>query len=182
MKNYIAKWEEIIESRRNVLIDFELLRERTAESVQQEMTWTVIHTVVSTEIASTPERLAALYADYEGWPLLFPATIRGVRLLSDDGQHKTIEVDHITEGKVINILMVVSLCEIQLEEFKPSFNARFINRFEAAGKGTRYSIAADVQLKGTVCMLGPLLRPIVRSRLKKLVLEPMRAAVYGNMQ
>jgi len=76
----------------------------------------VVHTVVSAEIGAPPEPVAAFYADYEGWPRLFPATIRGVRHLSDDGQRKTIEVDHVSEGKVINILIVVSLQEIRLEE------------------------------------------------------------------
>jgi hypothetical protein len=138
--------------------------------------WTMIHTVVSTEIDAPPERVSALYADYEAWPGLFPATIRGVRLLADDGQRKTIEVDHATEGKVINIMSAVSPREIQLEEFKLRFDARFINRFEAAGQGTRYSIVADVQLKGAARVLGPLVMPIVRARLSRFVLEPMRAA------
>jgi Polyketide cyclase / dehydrase and lipid transport len=139
--------------------------------------WAMIHAVVSTEINAPPERLAALYADYEGWPRLFPATIRGVRLLADDGQRKTIEVDHVTEGKVINIMNAVSPREIQLEEFKRRFDARFINRFEAFGQGTRYSVVADVRLKGAARLLGPLVTPIVRARLNTFLLEPMRAAV-----
>jgi SAM-dependent methyltransferase len=120
--------------------------------------------------------VAALYADWVGWPRLFPATIRGVRLLADDGQRKTIEVDHATEGKVINIMMMVSPHEIRLEEFRRRFDARFINRFEAIGQRTRYSIVAEVQLKGVARALGPLAPPIVRARLNRFVLEPMRAA------
>jgi hypothetical protein len=58
--------------------------------------WAMIHTVVSAEIDAPPERVAALYADYEGWLRLFPATIRGVRLVATDGQRKSIEVDHAT--------------------------------------------------------------------------------------
>lgn len=142
--------------------------------------WSMIHTVVSREINAPPERVAALYANYEGWPRLFPATIRGVRLLADDGQRKTIEVDHTTEGKVINIMIVVSPSEIRLQEFKPRFDARFINRFEAAGQGTRYSIVADVQLKGAARVLGPLITLIVRARLSRFVLEPMMVAVEGS--
>ena len=141
---------------------------------------TMIHAVVSTEISAPPELVAGLYADYRGWPRLFPATIRGVRLLADDGHRKTIEVDHATEGKVINIMMVVSPQEIQLEEFKPRFDARFINRFEPAGQGTRYSIVADVQLKGVARALAPLVPPIVRARLNRFVFEPMRAAVESE--
>lgn len=142
----------------------------------------MVRTVVSADINAPPERLAALYADWAGWPRLFPATIRGVRLLADDGPRKTVEVDHATEGKVINIMMVVSPHEIRLEEFKRRFDARFINRFEAAGQGTRYSIVAEVQLKGVARALGPLVTPIVRARLKRFVLEPMRAAAESGQQ
>jgi hypothetical protein len=142
--------------------------------------WAMIDTVVSTHINAPPERVAALYAEYEGWPQVFPATIRGVRLLADDGQRKTIEVDHATEGKVINIMTAVSSREIRLEEFKRRFDARLMNRFEAAGEGTRYSIVADVRLKGAARALGPLVTPIVRARLNRFVLEPMRAAVEGG--
>ena len=137
----------------------------------------MVHTVVSTDISAPPELVATLYADYDGWSRLFPATIRRVRLLAYDGQRKIIEVDHATEGKVINIMMVVSPHEIWLEEFKRRFDARFINRFEAACEGTRYSIVADVQLKGMARALAPLVPRIVRARLNRFVLEPMRAAV-----
>ena len=137
----------------------------------------MVHTVVSAEIGAPPELVSALYADYEGWPRLFPATIRGVRLLADEGQRKTIEIAHASEGKVINILILVSPQEIRLEEFMRRFDARFINRFEAAGQATRYSIVADVQLKGVARALAPLAPPIVRVRLNRFVLEPMRAAV-----
>ena len=141
----------------------------------------MVRTVVSADINAPPERLAALYADWAGWPRLFPATIRGVRLLADDGQRKTVEVDHATEGKVINIMMVVSPHEIRLEEFKRRFDARFINQFEAAGQGTRYSIVAEVQLKGVARALAPLAPPIVRARLNRFVLEPMRAAAESGL-
>jgi hypothetical protein len=104
-----------------------------------------------------------------------------VRLLADDGQRKTIEVDHATEGKVINIMMMVSPHEIRLEEFKRRFDARFINRFEAAGQRTRYSIVAEVQLKGVARALSPLAPPIVRARLNRFVLEPMRAAAESEL-
>src|SRR5262245_57204909 len=137
----------------------------------------MIRTVVSAEISAPPHQVAALYADYEGWPQLFPATIRGVRLLADDGDRKTIEVDHAIEGKAINIMTRVSPDEIRLEEFKRRFDARFLNRFEAAGRGTRYSIVAEVQLKGAARVLATLASPIVRARLNRFVLEPMRAAV-----
>jgi hypothetical protein len=76
-----------------------------------------VHTVVSTEIGAPPELVAALYADYRGWPRLFPATICGVRLLADDSQRKTIEVDHASEGRAINIMVVVSPNETQRPDY-----------------------------------------------------------------
>ena len=142
----------------------------------------MVHTIVSTQISAPPEQVAALYADYAGWPRLFPDTISGVRLVADDGQSKTIEVDHVTEGKVINIMRVISAHEIRLEEFKRRFEARFINRFEAAGQGTRYSVAAAVQLKGVLRVLSFMAAPIVRARLIRFVLEPMRAAAEGGLR
>ncbi len=138
----------------------------------------MVHTVVSTEISAPPDQVAALYADYEGWPRLFPATIHGVRLLADGGERKIIEVDHATEGKVINIMTLVSPDEIRLEEFKRRFDARFLNRFEAAGRGTRYSIVAEVQLKGAARVLATLASPIVRARLSPSIFNRTR----GNSQ
>jgi hypothetical protein len=40
-----------------------------------------------------------------------------VRLLADDGQRKTIEVDHASEGRAINILVVVSPNETQRPDY-----------------------------------------------------------------
>jgi len=39
---------------------------------------------------------------------------------------------------------------------------------KAAGHGTRYSIVAEVQLKGVVRVLGPIVTPIVNARLNRL--------------
>ena len=141
----------------------------------------MVHTALSLRIAAPPERVAAMYADYEQWPRLFPATIRGVRRLAVHGPCQKIEVSHTSEGKVINIMITISPLQIQLDEFKRHFDARFLNSFEASDQDTRYSIVADVRLKGAARLLGPFAEPIVRSRLRRYVLEPVREAVERGL-
>jgi hypothetical protein len=134
-----------------------------------------VQAVASRLIHAAPEQVSALYRDYEGWPRLFPNTIRGTRLIRQNDMTQAIEVDHATAGRVLNLMTVVSPGEIRLEEFKPHYEARFTNRFEADADGTRYTVFADVQLKGALRLLGPIAGPIVRRRLTKFVLEPIKA-------
>ena len=134
-----------------------------------------IHAVASQLIDATPERVSAMYQDYRHWAELFPATIRGARLIRENDTTKAIEVDHATAGPVLNLLTVLSSGEIRLEEFKPHYDARFTNRFEPDSRGTRYTVIADVQLKGPLRLLTPIARPFLRRRLAKFVLQPMKA-------
>ena len=90
----------------------------------------MVHTIASKIIRAQPRRLMDLYLDYAGWPRLFPATIRGVQLLGEEGGRTRLEVDHATEGKVLNVLTVISANEIRLDEWKARYEATFINRFE----------------------------------------------------
>ena len=131
-------------------------------------------------INAPPERLARLYLDYAHWSSLFPATIRGVRLLREGDRETTVEVDHRTEGAVVNIIRPLSPTVIELEEFKPRFDATFVNRFERAGNGARYVLDADVRLHMPFALLGPLITPIVRRRMRRFVLEPMRSAAESR--
>jgi hypothetical protein len=135
---------------------------------------TVIRTVATKIIRATPERLMALYLDYRSWPRLFPATIRGVQFVGEQGGRIRLEVDHLGEGKVINVLTVVSDNEVRLDEWKPRYEATFINRFEADPNGTRYSVFAEVALRGLWVLLTPFASPVVRSRIRRYVLGPMK--------
>ena len=140
----------------------------------------VVHTVASKVIRAQPRRLMALYLDYVGWPRLYPATVRGVQLLGEEGGRTRVEVDHVTEGKVLNILTVISANEIRLDEWKPRYEATFINRFEAHPNGTRYSVFAEVAFKGLTWLLTPIAPPFVRGRLHRHVLRPMKARAEGE--
>ena len=142
----------------------------------------MVHTVASKIIRAEPRRLMDLYLDYTGWPRLYPATIRGVQLLGEEAGRTRVEVDHVTEGKVLNVLTVISESEIRLDEWKPRYEATFINRFETHPNGTRYSVFAEVALKGLSWLLTPIAAPFVRGRLQRHVLRPMKARAEGPLR
>ena len=50
-----------------------------------------VHAVASQFIRAAPERVMAIYRDYGHWPQVFPATIRGTRLIRENNTTKAIE-------------------------------------------------------------------------------------------
>ena len=140
------------------------------------MAWSTVCVREAMTIRAAPEKAAALYLDYAGWPRLFPATIRGVRFLRERSGEITVEVDHRTEGLVVNVIRPESPTVIVLDELKPRFGATFINRFDASPAGTRYTVDAEVRFRGVYAVVAPVLRGIVRRRIRQFVLEPMRVA------
>ena len=134
-----------------------------------------VHAVASQLIHAAPERVSAIYRDYLHWPQLFSATIRGTRLIRENETTQAIEVDHARAGRVLNLLTVLSSDEIRLDEFKPHYDARFTNRFEPDARGTRFTVIADVQLKGILRLFALIARPFVRRRIAKFVLGPLKA-------
>lgn len=143
---------------------------------QRNVTWGRVCVREALVIHAAPERLAALYLDYENWSRLFSATIRGVRRLEEQHGDITVEVGHKAEGRVVNIIRPMSPTVIVLEELKPRFNATFVNRFERAEQGTRYVLDADIRFRLPYALIAPLLRGLVRRRMRRFVLEPMRLA------
>ena len=133
----------------------------------------MVHAEESILIRAPQNRVFALYADYGGWPRLFPETIRGVRFLAENRNTTTLEIEHV-EGKVVNLVRFLPPDEIQLEEFKRHYDARFTNRFERRGAATRYTLVADVAPKGWTKALLPIAQTIVRSKMRRFVLEPMK--------
>lgn len=133
----------------------------------------VVRARVSGVIHAPRERVAGVYADFANWPRVFGETIKGVRLVREDGPTKTLEVDHV-EGRTMNVMSIVGADEIRLEEWKKRYFARFTNRFESVPEGTRYSVVANVSLAGPFKALAPIVRPIVRARMRKFVLNPVK--------
>jgi len=126
-------------------------------------------------IHAPKESVFMLYATWQDWPRVFCETIRGVRLVREDDSAREIEVNHV-EGRVPNRLQIVSPELIVLEEHKRRFDARFENRFESVAEGTRYVVTAEVILRGSLRWLRIIARPVVVSRIKRFVLEPIRSA------
>ena len=133
------------------------------------------HVEASVTIRAPQPQVAALYRDFAGWPQLFAATIRGVRLIRAEPARAILEIDH-REGVVPNILTEVSPDRFDLWESKRLYDATFVNCFEAIPEGTRYSVSADIVLKGVTKVLGPLLRGYIRRQIYRYVLEPVRRA------
>src|SRR5512138_2556596 len=134
----------------------------------------MIHAVIRAHVNAPADRVRALYEDAEGWGRLFPATIRGARVLRRDGDTTEVEVDHV-EGKVRNVLRRVSPTRIELSEWKRRYDATFTNEFVAEADGTRFTLTAAVRLRWPYRVLEPLLRPLVVSRMRRFVVAPLKA-------
>jgi hypothetical protein len=73
------------------------------------------HEEASIIIRAPWTQVAQLYRDCQGWPRLFPVTIRGVRLIRQGAGRTELEVDH-REGKVPNVRTEVSPQRVDLWE------------------------------------------------------------------
>lgn len=133
-----------------------------------------VHVEASRTIHAPPERVMALYLDFDSWPDLFPATIRDTQRIATDGATTMLDVDHATAGVVRNVVTVTSPHEIVLDETRPDSRARFVHRFEPVAEGCRYTVVADVVPQGALRALGWLAPPVVRSRVQRFVLAPMQ--------
>lgn len=133
-----------------------------------------VHVEMFIDINALPHEVKSIYCDFDNWGWLFPKTIRSARLINEEPGKQIVEVDHKQAGKVINILNYVSPNEVKLEEFKNVYDAVFLNRFEPALNATRYTIIADVFLKGIYKVARPFVEGIVRSRIKNYVLIPIK--------
>jgi ribosome-associated toxin RatA of RatAB toxin-antitoxin module len=128
-----------------------------------------------------PERAYDIYADYAGWPQVFP-TISAVRLVSRAGNSVVLEVDHRTEGKVRNELVLQPKGQLELRESKRRYDARFINWFDPVNAGTQVSVTGDIRLKGFARLLAPLLGRYARRLIQRFTLQPIKIAAEAGMR
>ena len=117
----------------------------------------------------------SLYLDYGSWPRLFPATIRGARVVRREGGTTVVEVDHV-EGRVMNILHDISPMRIDLDEFKRHYEATFTNEFIPEEDGMRYRLTASVRLKWPYWLAAPFVTPLAIARMRRYVVQPLKAA------
>ena len=139
-----------------------------------------VHVEISMTIRAPQTVVMSVYRDYQKWPQLFSRTIRAVSVMSTQGDTTTLRIDH-REGVVINILTVVSATELRLQEFKKKYDAIFVNRFESVHAGTRYTVVADISLKGGYRFLAPFLRWYIRRQIRIFVLEPVKRAAEPSL-
>jgi Polyketide cyclase / dehydrase and lipid transport len=140
----------------------------------------MLHVEVSDTVRAPRETILAVYADYAGWPGLFP-TISGVRLLRRAGDKLVLEVDH-AEGKVLNELLVRPPGTLDLWEEKRRYDARFSNRLEPVAGGTRWTVGGDIHLKGWARLLRPFLRGYARRLIRRLQVQPVKAEAEARAQ
>lgn len=136
-----------------------------------------MHVSVSTHICAPRDRVFAIYANYLNWPTIFP-TIKAVHLVRDEGDAKLLEIDHV-EGRVTNILRLRWPNAIEVDEVKRKYVGTFLNTFEIVPDGTRFSIDADIHLKGWYKLATPFVAEYSRRQLARLVLEPIRSSSEG---
>jgi hypothetical protein len=65
---------------------------------------------------------------------------------------------------------------IALDEHEQRFGATFVNRLATSAEGTSYTVDADVRLRMPRALLALPFRGLVRRRVRRFVLEPMRRA------
>ena len=138
----------------------------------------MLRVTTSIVIDAPRDLVSEIYADYLAWPRLFP-TISGVRLLHRDGEKLVLEVDHV-EGKVRNELLVRSPDDIELWEDKRRYRALFRNQFRVVPGGTRFTVTADISLKGWAKLLQPALRGYVRRQMERFQLRPVKIAAEAR--
>jgi hypothetical protein len=149
------------------------------EPARQAVRLNVIDAVVSEHVNAPADRVQALYRDPDNWVRLFPATIRGARVVRREGDTTVVEVDHV-EGKVVNILRDISPTRIDLVEFKRRYDATFVNEFIPEGEGMRYTLTGSVRLKWPYRLAAPFVRPLVLARMRRYVVEPLKAAAESE--
>lgn len=129
---------------------------------------------VWTLIDAPPSSVSALYVDYRRWPAIYPL-ISGVRLLRTQGSKLVLQVEH-REGLVVNELTVRSAHELELWESKRRYDARFVNHFLETPRGTILTVVGEIELKGWARLLRPVLTPVVRRRMERFQLQPLKRA------
>ena len=144
-------------------------------AVRQVVRSNTIDAVVSEHVNAPADRVRALYRDPGNWARLFPATIRGARVVRREGDTTVVEVDHV-EGKVVNILRDISSTRIDLVEFKRRYDATFVNEFIPEGEGMRYRLTASVRLKWPYWLAAPFVKPLVLARMRRYIVEPLKVA------
>lgn len=129
---------------------------------------------LSVDVAADPAAACEVIRNWADWPRAFPATIESVRLLKETGDSVTLQVLHKFDGVVINILRPDEGGAVRLGEFKPRYDAQFTFFASPAEPGSTLHVHGCIWLKGRLAWLGCLAGPLIRSRMRRYLLEPIR--------
>lgn len=130
---------------------------------------------LSISVCADPERACRVIQNWSDWPRTFPLTIQSVNLLSASENCLRLQVMHKAEGAVVNVLNSYRDGTIRLKEYKRNYDAEFLFFAEPAAGGSKLHVHACIFLKGGLGWFGCLAAPIIRSRIRKYLLEPLRA-------
>lgn len=138
--------------------------------------WGTVRTRVAARIDAYRDDVMDLFLDYDQWPRIFAETIRGVELAYRGSSTIAVKVDHRKEGRVLNVLTICRPDIVMLQEHKSRYDALFVNRFDHALGGMRYSIDAEVHFKQPLSLIAPFLTGVVERALRRYTLHPVRIA------
>lgn len=133
----------------------------------------------SVVVHASPQLVREVYADYSGWPGLFP-TISAVRVRERRGTTVVLEIDHV-EGTVVNELTLTTAGDLVLREVKRRYDAVFVNEFDPIPQGTLFTVRGELWFKGIPRLLEPGLAWYVRRQMRRLQLEPVKARAEARV-
>lgn len=152
-----------------------MLRGREGRRWRRSRRWNSVQAKVSLTVQAPREELVHMYLDYERWTQRFPETFRDVRLLRQDADRILVQVDH-GDGPALGTIKRISEYEIELAEREPRYSVKVFNRFERVGDATRCVIIMDLRLKGAYALIAPILSPVVRRRIERIFVDPVKSA------
>ena len=135
----------------------------------------MIHVIVSEHLNAVAGDVRALYDNPDNWKTLFPQTIKDAHVVRREDDVRVVEVDEI-QGHLTNILRNVSPTRIEQRESTRRYDATFVNDFVPERGGMRYTLTASVSMKWPFRLLEPFMRPLLRARMRRYVVEPLKRA------
>ena len=125
-------------------------------------------------VAGDPSYLSLALSDWVNWPRAFPDTIEAVRPVAIGPDRVQLEVRHRAHGWVTNVLTIEHDGVMRLAESKPLYDAEF--RFSPVRDGRAgLEVEARIWLKRGLGLFAVAAPPIVRSRMRRFLLEPLSA-------
>lgn len=138
--------------------------------------------VEAVDTGAAAATVLSVLTDWPSWSRTFPATIDAVHALDPVGGRLVLEVDHRAYGRVVNVLDLPGGNSVRLGEIKPDHDACFLFLVREEADGSRLEVRAHIRLRGWRSLLKPLIGGLVRSRLRRYSLQPIRIEAERRAQ